>query len=561
MKNKSLKEILNPEYISEIKEKNLENNLISVLSSIYTDFNEIKILEFLTWHLDYTLVDIEKIKRFKPLFDEIPYNHVIESKIIAIKGEEEIILVVVDPFQGDNINFYQNKLRLINNNITKKLITLEEFNDLIKFYSQKYDVLDTMNIATEQYLYDVKVEDISLASLHLENREIIKLVNSFIFEAIKKSASDIHVETHGDELYILYRIDGSLIEMKKYQSNKYSEKIISRIKVIANLDISENRIPQDGRIKLSIDERSIDFRVSIMPSIYGEDAVLRILDNKRISNRENLINLESLGFIEKFNCLLRKVLLKENGMVLITGPTGSGKTSTLYAIINEIKSDLEKIITIEDPVEYNLERILQIPVNEKKGLTFAKGLRSILRHDPDKIMVGEIRDSETALIAIQAALTGHLVFTTVHANSVFDVINRFKYMGIDTYSFVSALNVVVSQRLVKKLCEHCSILDSLAKKLISEEFDFDSKIIAKWCVKKPVGCEKCYNTGYSGRLPITEILIIDEIISEKLIEGVSIAAIKKYAIEKEKLLLKEEQLFNFLSRGQISLAQVMSQVG
>lgn len=561
MKSKSLEEILNLEYISELKENNLENNLISVLSSIYTDFNEIKILEFLARHLDYTLGDIEKIKRFRPLFDEIPYNHVIESKIIAIKGEEEIILVIVDPFQGDNINFYQNKLRLMNNNITKKLITLEEFNDLIKYYSQKYDVLDTMDIATEQYLYDVKVEDISLASLHLENREIIKLVNSFIFEAIKKSASDIHVETHGDELYILYRIDGSLIEMKKYQSNKYSEKIISRIKVIANLDISENRIPQDGRIKLSIDERSIDFRVSIMPSIYGEDAVLRILDNKRISNRENLINLESLGFIEKFNSLLRKVLLKENGMVLITGPTGSGKTSTLYAIINEIKSDLEKIITIEDPVEYNLERILQIPVNEKKGLTFAKGLRSILRHDPDKIMVGEIRDSETALIAIQAALTGHLVFTTVHANSVFDVINRFKYMGIDTYSFVSALNVVVSQRLVKKLCEHCSILDSLAQKVISEEFDFDSKITAKWCVKKAVGCEKCYNTGYSGRLPITEILIIDEIISEKLIEGVSVAAIKKYAIEKEKLLLKEEQLFNFLSCGQISLAQVMSQVG
>src|SRR5213078_3707312 len=284
---------------------------------------------------------------------------------------------------------------------------------------------------------------------------VIRLVDSTIYTAIQRRASDIHIETQDDAVHVKYRIDGVLQPAMRPIAKQFHSSIISRIKVMSELDIAEKRVPQDGRFKVRMPGKTIDFRVSIMPSVNGEDAVIRILDKESISEKFRNLSLEVVGFAEADLKKFRRYIAEPYGMVLVTGPTGSGKTTTLYGALMEIKNDEDKIITIEDPVEYQLRGITQIPVNEKKGLTFARGLRSILRHDPDKIMVGEIRDEETAQIAIQSALTGHLVFTTVHANNVVDVLGRFLNMGVEPYNFVSALNCILAQRLVRVICEHC----------------------------------------------------------------------------------------------------------
>src|SRR5918994_1505541 len=284
---------------------------------------------------------------------------------------------------------------------------------------------------------------------------IIRLVDSTIYTAIQRRAGDIHIETGDDAVHVKYRIDGVLQPAMRPIARQFHSSVISRIKVMAELDIAEKRIPQDGRFRVRMPGKTIDFRVSIMPSVHGEDAVIRILDKESISEQFTELTLDILGFPEQELARFRKYIREPYGMVLVTGPTGSGKTTTLYAALSEIKSIEDKIITIEDPVEYQLRGITQIPINEKKGLTFARGLRSILRHDPDKIMVGEIRDNETAQIAIQSALTGHLVFTTVHANNVIDVIGRFLNMGVEPYNFVSSLNCVLAQRLTRMLCAVC----------------------------------------------------------------------------------------------------------
>ena len=295
----------------------------------------------------------------------------------------------------------------------------------------------------------------SLKSISEDSSPVVRLVNSTLYDALKSGASDVHLESTGSGLTIRYRIDGVLDSVGAIQGTEMAEQVISRIKVVAELDIAERRIPQDGRFKVQAQKREVDFRVSIMPSVFGEDAVLRVLDRKALTDQSRGLTLENVGLGERTREQFRHLAREPYGMVLVTGPTGSGKTTTLYAAISEVNSGKDKIITIEDPVEYHLPGILQIPVNEKKGLTFARGLRSILRHDPDKIMVGEIRDSETAQIAVQAALTGHLVFTTVHANNVFDVIGRFINMEVDTYSFVAALNGILAQRLVRLVCPNC----------------------------------------------------------------------------------------------------------
>ncbi len=282
---------------------------------------------------------------------------------------------------------------------------------------------------------------------------IVRLVDSLVLGAIDRRASDIHIETKDREVLVKYRIDGVLYPAVEPLDKRHHETIISRVKVMSELDIAEKRVPQDGRFRLRVKGRTIDFRVSIMPSIHGEDAVIRILDKEQLNAAFRSLRLDVLGFSEADLRKLRKYITEPYGMVVVTGPTGSGKTTTLYAALSEIASPDDKIITIEDPVEYQIASIVQVPVNEKKGLTFARGLRSILRHDPDKIMVGEVRDPETAQIAVQSALTGHLVFTTVHANNVFDVIGRFIHMGVEPYNFVSALNCVMAQRLVRVLCD------------------------------------------------------------------------------------------------------------
>ncbi len=355
------------------------------------------------------------------------------------------------------------------------------------------------------------VEEISLARIGETTSTVIKLINSTLFDAMGAGASDIHLEAAASGLVVKYRIDGVITEAGRFAGVELNEKAISRVKVMAELDITERRTPQDGRFKVRIRDRDIDCRVSIMPSVYGEDAVIRILDKEHLSNQLSGLTLDHLGFDATRLGIIRSLAREPHGMLLITGPTGSGKTTTLYAAISEINDGASKIITIEDPVEYQVPGVLQIPVNERKGLTFARGLRSILRHDPDKIMVGEIRDPETAQIAVQAALTGHLVFSTVHANNVFDVLGRFEHMQVDPYSLVSALNGIVAQRLVRIYCVQCA----------------------------GKGCPECRHTGFKGRRAIGECLVLDDEIRELIATRASVRLIKEAARQRGTRLLRE----------------------
>jgi general secretion pathway protein E len=372
------------------------------------------------------------------------------------------------------------------------------------------------------------LDALSLASISQDSSPVVKLVHSTLYDALRAGASDIHIETGNAALEIRYRIDGVLMHVASVAGADVAEQVVSRIKVMSELDIAERRIPQDGRFKSSYDGRPIDFRVSIMPSSFGEDAVLRVLDKQAVTTQMTELTLSSLGFADNMIRSLRRLSERPYGMLLVTGPTGSGKTTTLYAALSETNSGFGKVVTIEDPVEYELPGVLQIPVNEKKGLTFARGLRSILRHDPDKIMVGEIRDPETAQIAIQSALTGHLVFTTVHANNVFDVLSRFTHMGVDPYSFVSALNGILAQRLLRVVCASCgekitptaAMLEATGEPLeIAQTFN--------WRAGR--GCSECRGTGYKGRKAVGELLVLSDELREAIVERVPVRQLKELA--------------------------------
>jgi type IV pilus assembly protein PilB len=372
------------------------------------------------------------------------------------------------------------------------------------------------------------------------------LVDSTMFNAIQRRASDIHIETRENEVIIKYRIDGVLYQAMEPIDKRHHQTIISRIKVMSELDIAEKRIPQDGRFKLRLKGRTIDFRVSIMPSVHGEDCVIRILDKESMNKDFKNLRLDILGFDEETLRKLRKFIREPYGMVLVTGPTGSGKTTTLYACLSEIQSSEDKIITIEDPVEYQLKGITQIPVNEKKGLTFARGLRSILRHDPDKIMVGEIRDEETAQIAIQSALTGHLVFTTVHANNVVDVLGRFLNMNVDLYNFVSALNCVLAQRLVRMICPHCKHAFRPTKQML-EESGLDGEQYGDRPFYEGTGCLECNGTGFHGRLAISELLDLSDQIRELILDKRPASEIKRAAKDEGMIFLRESAVEKVLA--------------
>jgi type IV pilus assembly protein PilB len=384
-------------------------------------------------------------------------------------------------------------------------------------------------------------EVLSAETITDDTSPIIKLVNTTLMDALNRRASDIHIETSHDGVVIKYRIDGVLYKANDPIDLHFQAPIISRLKVMSELDISERRIPQDGRFKIRFGTKSIDFRVSIMPSSFGEDAVIRILDKESIANDMQGLSLENLGISPREIKRLRKKIREPYGMVLVTGPTGSGKTTTLYAALTEIQTGEDKIITIEDPVEYMLRGVLQIPVNEKKGLTFAKGLRSILRHDPDKIMIGEIRDSETAQIAVQSALTGHLVFTTVHANNVFDVIGRFIHMGIDPYNFVSSLNCVLAQRLVRRVCRKCR-KPVLHSDEVLREGGVDPELVRGVTIYEANGCEECNNTGYRGRSAIVELLELNDHIRDMIIGKVTATQLKLAAREAGVVFLRDSAL-------------------
>jgi general secretion pathway protein E len=404
--------------------------------------------------------------------------------------------------------------------------------DLVAFlasHEETLRALDAVQAGAEPAAEDrERVEDLSLKAISDEKSEVVRLVRSTLRDALMIGASDVHLESIAGGLVIKFRIDGILSQVKMIQDAAQAEEAIARVKVLAELDITERRVPQDGRFKALERGRAVDFRVSIMPSILGEDAVLRILDKQSLyeATRQKL-SLDVLGFDAEEIATLRRLSHEPYGMLLVTGPTGSGKTTTLYAAISEINTGQDKIVTIEDPVEYQLPGVLQIPVNEKKGLTFAKGLRSILRHDPDKIMVGEIRDTETANIAVQTALTGHLVFTTVHANNVFDVIGRFMHMNVDLYGFVSALNAILAQRLVRLVCTHCAA----------------------------AGCRECRGAGYKGRKAIAELLILNDELRELITGRAPVRQLKEAAQRNGTRLLRDAALAA-VKRGETTLQEI-----
>ena len=397
-------------------------------------------------------------------------------------------------------------------------------------------------------------EHLSFASIAEDRSPVVRLVRSTLYDALKAGASDIHLETDAAGLNVKYRIDGVLVAVARVAGLETAEQAISRIKVMAELDIAEHRVPQDGRLKVALSGREVDVRVSVMPSVFGEDAVLRILDRQALSAELNGLTLDCLGFAGDNLARIRELAREAYGMLLVTGPTGSGKTTTLYAAITEINHGRDKIVTIEDPVEYQLAGVLQIPVNEKKGLTFARGLRSILRHDPDKIMVGEIRDPETAQIAVQSALTGHLVFTTVHANNVFDVIGRFLHMGVDAYSFVSALNGVVAQRLLRLNCPQCSGPATPSTELLAASH-LSLEAISGYDFRAGSGCGHCRGTGYRGRRAVAEILLLTDELRELIAARAPIGQIKAAAARGGTRNLREAAL-DLVRLGETTLEEI-----
>ncbi len=490
-------------------------------------------------------VDLRDFQLHHDLFKKIPVDLMFRYNFVPLQETEDdrLAIAIADPSQ---LMMIDEISLLLGKRIVSKVATLSQIADILKKTEQSQRVLDE---ASEGFTLDVIREDesgdetISIERLTAEGdiSPIIRLVDTTIFTALERRASDIHIETRDDSVYIKYRIDGVLQQAMNPIAKEHHSTIISRIKVMSELDIAERRVPQDGRFRVKYKGRPIDFRVSIMPSINGEDAVLRVLDKESMSEKFHTLTLEVVGFSEEDLRKFRRYIKEPYGMVLVTGPTGSGKTTTLYAAVNEIKTDEDKIITIEDPVEYQIRGITQIPVNEKKGLTFARGLRSILRHDPDKIMVGEIRDTETAQIAIQSALTGHLVFTTVHANNVVDVIGRFLNMGVEPYNFVSALNCILAQRLVRIICPTCR-KQVLYPPEVLEASGLDPQQWGNVPFYEGEGCIECAGTGFRGRTAIHELLDLTDRIREMILDRRPSSEIRRAAREEGMRFLRESAL-------------------
>jgi type II secretory ATPase GspE/PulE/Tfp pilus assembly ATPase PilB-like protein len=476
------------------------------------------------------------------LFRTIPVEIMLRYQFLPQRAEGEVLHVVMaDPSNIVHVN--QIELALARP-LEVVVGPANRIADILEKSESTQRVLDE---ATEGFSLQLvqEAEDggevLSIDRITADSSPIIRLVDSILFNAIQRRASDIHIETQDREVVVKYRIDGVLYQAMKSIDKRHHSTIISRIKVMSELDIAEKRIPQDGRFKVRFSGRTIDFRVSIMPTVHGEDAVIRILDKESTNAEFKTLDLNVLGFEEDTKRQLRKFINEPYGMVLVTGPTGSGKTTSLYACLSEIRSTEDKIVTIEDPVEYQLQGITQIPVNEKKGLTFARGLRSILRHDPDKIMVGEIRDEETAQIAVQSALTGHLVFTTVHANNVVDVIGRFLNMNVDLHNFVSALNCVLAQRLVRRICVHCKRPARVSDTLLDDS-GLDADRYRDFTFYEGGGCIECNGTGYRGRLAIAELLNLSDNIRQLIIDRRSAAEIKRAAKAEGMRFLRESAL-------------------
>ena len=492
-------------------------------------------------------VDLRDFQLHHDLFSKINPRLMFRYNFVPLEETRDgkLAIAIADPSQ---LMMIDEISLLLGKRIITKVATLGQISEILKKTEQSKRVLEdasevfTLNVVREE---DATDESLSIDKLTAQGdmSPIIRLVDTTIFTALQRRASDIHIETRDDSVVIKFRIDGVLTQAMNPIAKEHHSTIISRIKVMSELDISERRVPQDGRfrVKYGQPERPIDFRVSIMPSIHGEDAVLRVLDKESMSEKFRSLTLDVVGFDEDDLRKFRRYINEPYGMVLVTGPTGSGKTTTLYAGVNEIKTEEDKIITIEDPVEYQIRGITQIPVNEKKGLTFARGLRSILRHDPDKIMVGEIRDTETAQIAIQSALTGHLVFTTVHANNVVDVLGRFLNMGVEPYNFVSALNCILAQRLVRLICNSRRTVVHYPPDVL-EASGLDPEQWSKVSFYEGQGCIECAGTGFRGRTAIHELLDLSDRIREMILAKKPTSEIRRAAREEGMRFLRESAL-------------------
>jgi type IV pilus assembly protein PilB len=492
----------------------------------------------------YAFIDLREQRIDPELIRSIPAALMFRYNFVPLEMNNSVLTIAAaDPGQ---VQMSDELPLLLGKRLSIRVATARQISDLLKRTEQSQRVLEQ---ATEAFALQTSKEEeegeetISGDRLTRDSTAspVVRLVETVIFTALERRASDIHIEARDAEVAVKYRIDGVLQHAMQPISKEWHSTVLSRIKVLSELDIAERRVPQDGRFRVKYKGRFIDLRVSIMPASHGEDAVLRVLDKETLSEKFQKLSLDVVGFSAEELRRFRRYIHEPYGMVLVTGPTGSGKTTTLYAAINEIKTDEDKIVTIEDPVEYQVKGITQIPVNEKKGLTFARGLRSILRHDPDKIMVGEIRDQETAQIAIQSALTGHLVFTTVHANNVTDVIGRFINMGVEPYNFVSALNCIMAQRLVRVICPNCKKPKKYSAEEL-QEFGLDPAIWASVPLAEGAGCLECSGTGYHGRTAICELLDLTDRIREMIVDRRPTSEIKRIAREEGMITLRESGL-------------------
>lgn len=474
-------------------------------------------------------LDMASLRRIKPDFNQVSFSECQRRSCLIgrLDSESQLTVVVTDPMDARLRHWLEARLQQQTTSLA--LASGADLHAYLVSAEKSVRAMDAVKMQHEVNLpTGNSTASISISGIDATESPVVKLVDSTLYDALRSGASDIHLETHPGGMVIKYRIDGVLEVIKQIDNIELAHQAISRIKVVSELDIAERRIPQDGRFQVVVDSREIDFRVSIMPNLFGEDAVLRVLDRKHLTGQFQALTLDTLGFDKSVLNFIRDASQMPYGLLLVTGPTGSGKTTTLYAALSEINTGLDKIITIEDPIEYQLPGVLQIPVNEKKGLTFVKGLRSILRHDPDKIMVGEIRDAETAHIAVQAALTGHQVFTTVHANNVFDVIGRFANMGVDSYSLVAALNGIVAQRLLRMNCPHCATpTDEPLKMLRHSGIKPERNLEAHF--KRGLGCAHCRGTGYKGRRAIAETLPMTDVLREQLVQRAPLSQIRQSA--------------------------------
>jgi general secretion pathway protein E len=552
---------LSPEMLSKARSLSATQDL-SMAQALEqtTGWNPQWLMAALGSSFGYPVLSMADLQGLDAEFESISFTDCQQRGVLLGRSSSgQALLVMADPFDGATEAWALRRAQATLGRCQPVLAHPDDLKACLAQLELKMRAMDGFDAATDRPSDEEVAADISLASINDEDSAVVRLVNSTIYDALKLQASDIHLECDAGCLYVQYRIDGVLVHITQVTGQEMAEQVISRIKVMAELDIAERRVPQDGRFKVRVAGREIDFRVSVMPNIFGEDAVLRLLDRQSLTEEARSLRLDNLGLDSASMTAIRRLAAKPHGMLLVTGPTGSGKTTTLYAAITEIHSGREKIVTIEDPVEYRLPRVLQIPVNEKKGLTFARGLRSILRHDPDKIMVGEIRDDETAQIAVQAALTGHLVFTTVHANNVFDVVGRFLHMGVDPYSFAAALNGIVAQRLLRMNCSHCAVEVPVSDETL-ELAGLTRDRVRGWAFKAGQGCGHCRGVGYRGRKAAAEVLMLNDTMRELIAERAPISALKSHAAQGG-LRALSDTAFDWVARGETTLEEVLRVAG